>query len=117
MNAKVRVPLTELRKVSKKEKQPHGFVNIRVERPEVYKSEVDLRGMRAEEAKEVVDRFLDEAIMAGFKEIRVIHGKGTGSLRKSIGAFLREHPRVHSTRLGNWNEGDSGVTVVELRDS
>lgn len=115
--AKVRVPLTELRKISRKEKPPTGFVNIRVERPEVYKSEVDLRGMRAEEAKEVVDRFLDEAMMAGFKEIRVIHGKGTGSLRKNIGAFLREHPRVLNTRLGNWNEGDSGVTVVELRDS
>ncbi len=116
-NAKVRVPLKELRKVSKKEARPLGFVNIRVERHEVHKSEVDLRGMRAEEAKEVVDRFLDEAIMAGFKEIRVIHGKGTGSLRKNIGAFLRDHPRVLSTRLGNWNEGGSGVTVVALRDS
>lgn len=115
-SAKVRVPLAELKKLAPKKRHSYGRVNIQIERPEVYKNEVDLRGMRAEEAREAVDRFLDEALLAGIKEVRVIHGKGTGSLRSSIGEFLRTHPRVRSTRLGNWNEGSSGVTVAELSE-
>jgi len=63
-----------------------------------------------------VDRFLDEMVLAGLTEVRIIHGKGTGALRQHIGDFLKSHPRVKTTRLGYWNEGDYGVTVVELGD-
>ncbi|MSS71707.1 MAG: endonuclease MutS2 [Candidatus Latescibacteria bacterium] len=75
---------------------------------------VDLRGMTFEEAAEVVDRFLDDAFLARMGLATLIHGKGTGALRQKLGAYLKTHPRIRSQRLGNWNEGGSGVTIVEI---
>jgi len=77
--------------------------------------ELDMRGMRVEEALADLDKYLDEVVMAGFKQVRLIHGKGTGSLRQAIQDYLRHHSQVGSYRLGNYNEGGSGVTVVELK--
>jgi DNA mismatch repair protein MutS2 len=71
--------------------------------------------MRADEAIEVVDKYLDDAVLAGLETVTIIHGKGTGTLRATIGEFLKKHPRVKSQRLGGWNEGGSGVTVVEIK--
>lgn len=79
------------------------------------KSEVDLRGMLLEEALLETDKFLDEASMAGLTSVRVIHGKGTGTLRAGIQNMLRNHPQVRKFRLGNYGEGEAGVTVVELK--
>lgn len=76
---------------------------------------VDLRGMDAEEAMYSVDKYLDEACMAGLNEVTVIHGKGTGILRNTINDMLKRHPHVKSYRLGNYGEGGTGVTVVELK--
>lgn len=112
---KIKAPLHELRKVGRKELRPRGGTRVTLEESEQVRNELDLRGLRAEEALERVELYLDEAVMAGFNEVRIIHGKGTGALRASIGRFLRDHPRVASARLGNWNEGNTGVTVVELR--
>ncbi len=112
---KIKAPLKELRKVGRKEIRRRGGTSVVLDESETVRNEVDLRGLRAEEAIERVELYLDEAVMAGFSEVRIIHGKGTGALRASIGRFLREHPRVVSARLGNWNEGNTGVTVVELR--
>jgi len=112
---KIKAPLGELQKVSRRELRRQGGTHIALDETETVRHEVDLRGLRAEEAIERVERYLDEAVMAGFTEVRIIHGKGTGALRASIGRFLRDHPRVSAARLGNWNEGNSGVTVVELR--
>ncbi|NOY61388.1 MAG: endonuclease MutS2 [Calditrichaeota bacterium] len=114
--AKVRVPIGELTKISNPPKAANRVVRVQMDRQQIKSSELDLRGLRTEEAQEKVDQFLDEAILAGFQQVRVIHGKGTGRLRSQIGDFLRRHPQVKSTRLGNWNEGDSGVTVVELKE-
>jgi len=58
---------------------------------------------------------LDEAVMAGLRQVRLIHGKGTGSLRQAIQDYLRRHSQVGAYRLGHYNEGGSGVTVVELK--
>ncbi len=77
-------------------------------------TEVDLRGMYGDEAVAVVDKFMDDATMSGLHRIDIIHGKGTGALRKRIHMFLKEDKRVVSFKLGEWNEGGSGVTVVEL---
>jgi DNA mismatch repair protein MutS2 len=77
-------------------------------------TEVDLRGMYGDEAVAVVDKFIDDAVMSGLHRIDIIHGKGTGALRKRIQIFLKEDKRVISFKLGEWNEGGSGVTVVEL---
>lgn len=78
-------------------------------------SEVDVRGMSAEEAVFEVDNFLSRALMAGLPSVTVIHGKGTGVLRGAIQAHLRKNKRVKSVRSGVYGEGEQGVTIVELR--
>ncbi|MBX4265947.1 endonuclease MutS2 [Clostridium estertheticum] len=76
---------------------------------------VDLRGMDSEEAIFTVDKYLDEACLGGLKEVTIIHGKGTGVLRKSITDMLKRHSHVKAYRLGNYGEGGSGVTVAEIK--
>ena len=78
-------------------------------------SEVDVRGMSAEEALFEVDNFLSRAIMAGLPSVTVIHGKGTGVLRGAVQQHLRANKRVKSVRSGVYGEGEQGVTIVELR--
>jgi len=77
--------------------------------------EIDLRGMRVDEALAAVDKFLDGALLAGWQEVRLIHGKGTGALRQSIGNFLKKHPQTQRFHEAAMGEGDYGVTVVELK--
>ncbi|HXB26961.1 MAG TPA: endonuclease MutS2 [Gemmatimonadaceae bacterium] len=76
--------------------------------------EIDLRGMRADEAEERVMYALDAAIRADLPSLRVIHGKGTGALRERVAEMLRKDSRVKHFRLGAWNEGGAGVTIAEL---
>lgn len=76
--------------------------------------EVDLRGLTSEEAVEVVDKYLDDLYLNRMERATLIHGKGTGALRRTVGGFLKQHPRVKTQRPGNWNEGGSGVTIVAL---
>jgi DNA mismatch repair protein MutS2 len=78
------------------------------------RSEIDLRGMYGQEAISAVEKFFDEAILSGVTKVNLIHGKGTGALRRKIDEYLKNHPSIKSFRLGEWNEGGSGVTVVEL---
>ncbi|HOG00787.1 MAG TPA: endonuclease MutS2 [Clostridia bacterium] len=77
--------------------------------------ELDVRGMLVEEATLVVERYLDDAYSAGLSEVNIIHGKGTGALRAGIQDFLKREPLVKSFRIGNYGEGDAGVTVVTLK--
>lgn len=76
--------------------------------------ELDLRGMRADEALAALERWLDDALLAGLAEGRVIHGKGTGALRQAVTEFLAQRPYVEGFRLGESGEGGDGVTVVRL---
>ena len=78
------------------------------------KNEIDLRGLLGDEAVTQVERFLDDALVSGLHRVDIIHGKGTGALRKRISELLKSYPHIKSYRLGEWNEGGSGVTVVEL---
>lgn len=78
------------------------------------RSEIDLRGMRADEIDEVVMQALDAAIRADLKTLRIIHGKGTGALRARVTEMLQKDTRVAGFRLGAWNAGGAGVTVAEL---
>ena len=78
-------------------------------------SSVDLRGMDGQEAEYTVDKYLDEAYLAGLPEVSIIHGKGTGILRKVINDLLKAHPHVKNYRLGEYGEGGSGVTIVQLK--
>ena len=78
-------------------------------------NELDIRGMMTDEADLAVDRFLDSALMGKLNTVTIIHGKGTGALRKAVHQQLRRHTAVKSFRLGRYGEGEDGVTVVELK--
>ncbi len=77
--------------------------------------EVDLRGMMTDEGIAVLDKYLDDAYLAGMPQVRVIHGKGTGAMRKAVQNYLRRAPHVASYRLGALGEGDTGVTIVDMK--
>jgi DNA mismatch repair protein MutS2 len=76
--------------------------------------ELLLRRLTVEEALDRLDQYLYDAFMAGLPSVRIIHGKGTGKLRRAVHESLARHPLVKSYRLGDYGEGDYGVTVVEL---
>jgi DNA mismatch repair protein MutS2 len=80
-----------------------------------FKSELDLRGMNSDEAWEATDKYLDNATLIGVKSVRIIHGKGTGVLRRTIWERLKADKRVKDFRLGVYGEGDGGDTVAELK--
>ena len=84
-------------------------------RTEAFSPEIDIRGETGEDGWFIVDRYLDDAKMAGFKTVTVVHGKGTGALKKALWQFLRSDRRVKSYRAGEYGEGDGGVTVIELK--
>ena len=77
--------------------------------------ELDIRGMETLEAESVVENYIDSAVVARLETVTIIHGKGTGALRKAVHALLRRNKSVKSFRLGAFGEGEAGVTVVELR--
>ncbi len=77
--------------------------------------EINLLGLSVDEALMEADQFIDHAVMSGQTMVYLIHGKGTGALRKAIHAHLRGHKNVQSYRLGRYGEGEDGVTVVELK--
>lgn len=77
--------------------------------------EVDLRGLYVDEGIMKVDKFIDDAFLAGMDTISIIHGKGTGALKNGIHEYLRRHRKVESYRLGEFGEGDAGVTIVKLK--
>jgi DNA mismatch repair protein MutS2 len=76
--------------------------------------EVDLRGLTSDDALFRLDKYLDDAYLAGLANVRIIHGKGTGALRQAVRAQLRSHPHIIGQRPGALNEGGDGVTVAEL---
>jgi DNA mismatch repair protein MutS2 len=80
-----------------------------------FSPEIHLRGMTVEEAREALDRFLDQAVVSGVTQVYVVHGKGTGKLRRSLSEYLKAHPEVASIRMGDWNEGGAGVTIAKLK--
>lgn len=112
---KINVKLKDLRKVNnaptKKEKKKRELkLNLKS-----VENRVDLRGMDAEEACYKADKYLDEAYMANLGEVTIVHGKGTGVLRKAINDMLKRHPHVKSYRLGEYGEGGDGVTIAILK--
>ena len=95
-------------------KSAAGWSALAQQKAETVQSEITLIGMRAEEALMVLDRYLDDAQVAGLQTVRVIHGKGTGALRTAVHGFLQGDRRVKGHRLGAQGEGGVGATVVEL---
>ena len=78
-------------------------------------AELDIRGLETLEAESVVENYLDSAVMAKLGTVTIIHGKGTGALRKAVHEILKRNKAVKSFRLGRYGEGEAGVTVVELK--
>ena len=115
---KTRVNIKDLRireqKQEKKQQKPTGS-GYTVARNTSFKDEIDLRGMTGDEAWLNVDKYFDQAYLAGISRVRLIHGKGTGALKNALWGFLRTDKRVASFRIGQWGEGDGGVTVVDLK--
>jgi DNA mismatch repair protein MutS2 len=113
---KLAVPRGTLRISNAESAAPEIAVAIRGDLPDVHApSEIDLRGMRVGEVDDIVMHAVDAAIRADLKSLRIIHGKGTGALRERVAEMLRKETRVTTFRLGAWNEGGAGVTVVELK--
>ena len=79
------------------------------------KSEVDVRGFICDDAIFVIDKFIDDAVMSSLPSVRIIHGKGTGALRKGLWDYFKRDKRIASYRMGSFGEGDAGVTVVTLK--
>ncbi|MBC1499893.1 endonuclease MutS2 [Listeria weihenstephanensis] len=81
----------------------------------IVKTELDLRGVRYEDALQQVDKYIDEALLAGYHQVSIIHGKGTGALRQGVTEFLKNHRMVKKIRFGAAAEGGNGVTIAELK--
>jgi DNA mismatch repair protein MutS2 len=93
-----------------------GSVSVRSQRAEgATTQEINLIGSTVEEATERVDKFLDDAALAHISRVRIIHGHGTGALRKGLGEFLKKHPLVESQSFETEERGGKAITVVELR--
>ena len=116
---KTKVPVSNLRLLNensgnKKKYASVGIRNVR-SKMEPITRELDVRGKTALEATLELDTFIDNAVLANVSILTIIHGKGTGVLRTEIAKYLKKHPNVKSFRLGTFGEGESGVTIVELK--
>lgn len=115
---KMRVSVRDLKLIEGAESEAKAAArrqsNIRTAVTKNFKPECDVRGMIGDEAWFVVDRYLDDAIVAGIKSVTIIHGKGTGALRNALWNKFKSDSRVKSYRPGQYGEGDYGVTVVEM---
>ncbi|MGA4517566.1 endonuclease MutS2 [Solibacillus silvestris] len=112
---KMKLPESDLEYVKpEKEQATRPMMNVK-NRNSVVKLELDLRGERYEDALIRTEKYLDDALLANYPRVSIIHGKGTGALRQGIQNFLKNHKRVKSYRYGEAGEGGFGVTVVELK--
>ncbi|MBC7287350.1 MAG: endonuclease MutS2 [Armatimonadetes bacterium] len=113
----VELPVVELRPASQPEPRTDGEAiasRMRSRKALTAPRELDVRGMTVEEAIYRLEKFLDDAVLAGYDRVRIIHGKGTGALRQGIHQWLREHPAVRRYELAPLDEGGSGATIVFL---
>ncbi|ABO50166.1 DNA mismatch repair protein, MutS family [Desulforamulus reducens MI-1] len=114
---KMSVPMQELRTV-KEVKVTSGqskVGQVLMDKAQHIGTSLDLRGMTADEAMLEIEKYLDDAFLAGLSSVTLVHGKGTGALRTSVQRELKNHPRVKTFRLGEAGEGGSGATVVTLK--
>jgi len=91
-------------------------VNVELKPREGMLSEINVIGMTVDQAVDRVSRFLDDTLVTDLHEVRIVHGHGTGQLRKGIGAFLKTHPQVEKYYAAPENQGGGGATIVELRE-
>ena len=114
---KMKVKVSELRLLTpkKKPKKQSLYRSVKEKSLPSGKSSVDLRGESVEEAIADLDMFIDGVLRSGLNELTIIHGKGTGTLRRAIQQRLKDHPNIKSYRTGVYGEGEEGVTIAELK--
>lgn len=114
---KMKVKASELRLLTpkKKTKKQSLYRSVKEKSLPSGKSSVDLRGESVEEAIADLDMFIDGVLRSGLNELTIIHGKGTGTLRRAIQQHLKDHPNIKSYRTGVYGEGEEGVTIAELK--
>ncbi|NTW82427.1 MAG: endonuclease MutS2 [Chlorobiaceae bacterium] len=122
-NFRLTTSLKNIEKISRREEkkihrdsaEQSGKTSWSVTSGGIDSTRLDLRGLSGDEAILKIDRFIDSMRLNAIRSGMIVHGKGSGSLRQRTTEFLQQHPSVKSFRLGEWNEGGSGVTVVELK--
>jgi len=113
---KMKLNLSQLRAVEEKAERTKDAVKSHTDiKSMTVGTELDIRGQDVETAIMLLEKFIDDAVLASLHEIRIIHGKGTGVLRKGVQGYLKKQKRVKSYRLGSFGEGDAGVTIAELK--
>lgn len=116
---KIKVPMKELyvdeeAKKEKPKEKNSGF-KMKTGKSQYVSPEIDCRGQLVDEALGNIDKYIDDAYLAGLKQVTIIHGKGTGALRSAVQTYLARNPHVKSYRYGLYGEGEMGVTVAELK--
>lgn len=113
---KINVPVASCRLLEEKPKPKKigERTGVSLAKAQDISRQIDIRGQTIEEAETALEKYLDDAILAGLGEVLVIHGKGTGALRKGVREYLRAHRSVGEIRIGEANEGGDGVTVAKL---
>lgn len=112
---KTKVAVSDLKLIEEKKQEKAKSGGYKATVSHDFKGEIHLRGMTGDEAWSAVDKYFDEAQLAGFYSVRLVHGKGTGALKAALWSRLKTDKRVKSFRIGQFGEGDGGVTVVELK--
>ena len=115
MKMKVKASGLRLLAPKKKPKKQSLYRSVKEKSLPSGKSSVDLRGESVEEAIADLDMFIDGVLRSGLNELTIIHGKGTGTLRRAIQQHLKDHPNIKSYRTGVYGEGEEGVTIAELK--
>ena len=114
-NAKIMIPLSNIEKTNKTTKPLMSTSSYKTNKSKTLSSEINVIGNNVEEAVFVIDKYLDDCAIAKLNTVRIVHGKGTGALKKGIHSFLKNNSHVKAFRLGTFGEGEDGVTIVELK--
>ena len=116
---RIQAKVKELRVIggpSGRRRQAKVRVNVDLKPREGMLSELNVIGMTVDQAVDRVSRFLDDTLVTDLQEVRIVHGHGTGQLRKGIAAFLKTHPQVEKYYAAPDNQGGGGATIVELKE-
>ncbi|MHA6252080.1 endonuclease MutS2 [Oceanobacillus sp. CAU 1775] len=112
---KVKAKRQDLQYIGKQKQQPEKTVATIKGSNYHVRPELDLRGERFEDAILKLEKYIDDALLAGYSKVSIIHGKGTGALRTGVQDFVKSHPAISASRMGASGEGGSGVSVLELK--
>ncbi len=115
LNTSVKISDLRLSEEESKKEKEVSKGSYRMSKASSIKTEIDLRGMLTLDAKEKLDKYLDDAYLSNLKQCTIIHGKGSGAMKDAVHKHLRKLSYIKSYRLGNYGEGDSGVTIVEFK--